>query len=180
MAYFAISRVRLRKHRGRDCPTWHFHSFCACVYNRCLPIRGENDHLFALYESILKRMTWRKFFVFCLIFKKMSKLTRLNSKLPSSSHSYQDWTFISDVHGLILVTSVVPSTSKYTRQKNISNPAPVLFLVKNLVSQKQKSEKINKEQKIFVVRVLVLLKKSSRMLEGKTTNANQSINQSVN
>ena len=108
----------------------------------------------------------------------MSKLTRLNSKLPSSSHSYQDWTFISDVHGLILVTSVVPSTSKYTRQKNISNPAPVLFLVKNLVYQKQKSE--NNEQKIVVVRVLVLLKKSSTMLEGKTANANQSINQSIN
>ena len=107
----------------------------------------------------------------------MSKLTRLNSKLPSSSHSYQDWTFISDVHGLILGTSVVPSTSKYTRQKNIFNPAPVLVLVKNLVSQKQKSE--SNEQKIVVVRVLVLLKKSSTMLEGKTANASQSINQSI-
>ena len=177
MAYVAISRVTLCKHWGRNCPTSHFHSFCACVYNRCLPIRGENDHLLALYESILKRMTWRKFFFFCLIFKKKSKLTRLNSKLPSSSHSYQDWTFISDVHGLILVTSVVPSTSKYTRQKNIFNPAPVLVLVKNLVSQKQKSE--NNEQKIVVVRVLVLLKKSSAMLEGKTAKANQSINQSI-
>ena len=178
MAYVAFSRVTLRKHWGRDCPTSHFHSFCACVYNRCLPIRGEDDHLFALYESILKRMTCANFFVFFLNFKKkMSKLTRLNSKLPSSSHSYQDWTFISDVHGLILGTSVVPSTSKYTRQKNIFNPAPVLVLVKNLVSQKQKSE--NNEQKIVVVRVLVLLKKSSTMLEGKTANANQSINQSI-
>ena len=177
MAYVAVSRVTLRKHWGRNCPTSHFHSFCACVYNRCLPIRKENEHLFALYEGILKRMTWRKFFFFCLIFQKMSKLTRLNSKLPSSSHSYQDWTFISDVHGLILVTSVVPSTSKYTRQKNISNPAPVLFLVKNLVSQKQKSE--NNEHKIVVVLVLVLSKKSSTMLEGKTANANQSINQSI-
>ena len=179
MAYFAISKVRLRKHWGQDCPTWHFNSFCACVYNRCLPIRGENDHLFALYESILKRMTWGKFFFFCLIFKKMSKLTRLNSKLPSSSHSYQDWTFISDVHGLILVTSVVPSTSKYTRQKKISNPAPVLLLVKNLVSQKQKSE--NNEQKIIVVRVLVLLKKfyHARRKNGKCKSINQSISQLV-
>ena len=66
----------------------------------------------------------------------------------------------------------------HPKKKNISNPAPVLFLVKNLVSQKQKSE--NNEQKIVVVRVLVLLKKSSTMLEGKTANANQSINQSVN
>ena len=152
MAYVAISRVRLRKHWGRDCPTLHFHSFCACVYNRCLPIRGENDHLFALYESILKRMTWRKFFFFCLIFKKMSKLTRLNSKLPSSSHSYQDWTFISDVHGLILGTSVVPSTSKYTRQKNIFNPAPVLLLAKNLVSPPppKKAKIMNKKLSWFV------------------------------
>ena len=62
-------------------------------------------------------------------------------------------------------------------KKNISNPASVLFLVKNLVSQKQKSE--NNEQKIVVVRVLVLLKKSSTMLEGKTANASQSINQSI-
>ena len=63
-------------------------------------------------------------------------------------------------------------------KENISTPASVLFLVKNLVSQKQKSE--NNEQKIVVVRVLVLLKKSSTMLEGKTANANQSINQSIN
>ena len=55
-AYVAISRVTLRKHWGRDCPTSHFHSFCACVYNRCLSIRGEDGHLFALYESILKRI----------------------------------------------------------------------------------------------------------------------------
>ena len=177
MTYVAISRVRLRKHWDRNCPTSHFHSFCACVYNRCLPIHGENDPLFALYESILKRMTWRKFFYFCFIFKKMSKLTRLNSKLPSSSHSHQDWTFTSDVHGLILGTSVTPSTSKYTRQKSIFDPAPVLLRVKNLVSRKQNSE--NNEQKIVVVRVLVLFKKISTMLEGKTTNANQSINQSV-
>ena len=72
MAYVAISRVTLRKHWGRDCPTSHFHSFCACVYNRCLPIRGEDDHLFALYESILKRMTCANFFVFFLNFLKKS------------------------------------------------------------------------------------------------------------
>ena len=183
MAYVAISRVTLRKHWGRNCLTSHFHSFCACAYTRCLPIRGENDHLFALYESILKRITWRKFFFFYLILKKISKLTRLNSKLPSSSHSYQDWTFISDVHGLILGTSVVPSTSKYTRQKYISNPAPVLLLVINLVSQNPKKQKSkNNEQKIVVVRVPCFVKKEfyhARRKNGKCKSVNQSINQLV-
>ena len=151
MAYVAISRVRLRKHWGRDCPTWHFNSFCACVYNRCLPIRGENDHLFALYESILKRMTWRKFFFFCLIFKKMSKLTRLNSKLPSSSHSYQDWTFISDVHGLILVTSVVPSISANTPgKKTFLTQLQYCFLLKTWYPKDKKAKIMNKKLSCFV------------------------------
>ena len=67
----------------------------------------------------------------------------------------------------------------HPEKKNISNPASVLFLVKNLVSQKQKSE--NNEQKIVVVRVLVLLKKfyHARRKNGKCKSINQSISQLV-
>ena len=67
----------------------------------------------------------------------------------------------------------------HPEKKNISNPAPVLFLVKNLVSQKQKSE--NNEQKIVVFRVLVLLKKfyHARRKNGKCKSVNQSISQLV-
>ena len=110
---------------------------------------------FTVYDNLWRRCVYHVYFAwFMVVSKKGSKkqsfktiFTLSYSQLPDSWHANQNGNFVTNVHCVVLVVTVVPVRCIDSRCENVRHPSPESYGVSNLkISKKTKLDGIENRQ----------------------------------